>query len=69
MILLAGVAPGLVEGVTAHTTPTGRAISMMPVSSCRAITPTDLTPLRSRNKPSVLRWFLRTLSASLPTPV
>ena len=30
MILLAGVAAGLVEGVTAQTTPTGRAISMMP---------------------------------------
>ena len=30
MILLAGVAPGLVDGVTAQTTPTGRAISTMP---------------------------------------
>ena len=31
MILLAGVAAGLVEGVMAQTTPTGRAISMMPL--------------------------------------
>ena len=30
MILLAGVAAGLVEGVTAQTTPTGRAISTSP---------------------------------------
>ena len=30
MILLAGVAPGLVDGVIAATTPTGRAISINP---------------------------------------
>ena len=36
MILLAGVAAGLVDGVTAHTTPTGRAISTMPARSCAA---------------------------------
>ena len=35
MILFAGVAPGLVEGVIAATTPTGRAISMMPC--CRVL--------------------------------
>ena len=32
MMLLAGVAAGLVEGTTAATTPTGRAISVMPRS-------------------------------------
>ena len=32
MMLLAGVAPGLVEGTTAATTPAGRAISVMPRS-------------------------------------
>ena len=69
MILLAGVAPGLVDGVTAQTTPTGRAISMMPRSGYSAITPTDLAPCRSRSRPSVLRWFLRILSSTLPMPV
>ena len=32
MILLAGVAAGLVEGTTAPTTPIGRAISVTPVA-------------------------------------
>src|SRR3954465_12606870 len=69
MILLAGVAPGLVDGVTAHTTPTGRAISTMPVDGSCEITPTDFARFRSRSRPKVLRWFLRTLSATLPMPV
>ena len=55
MILLAGVAAGLVEGVIAQTTPTGRAISVMPVAGLSEMTPTDLAPCKSRNKPRVLR--------------
>ena len=55
MILLAGVAPGLVEGVIAATTPTARAISTMPRAGSSAITPTDFAPFRSRSRPSVLR--------------
>ena len=48
MILLAGVAAGLVDGVMAATTPTGRAISMIPRSGNSAITPTERAPFRSR---------------------
>ena len=55
MILLAGVAAGLVEGVMAQTTPTGRAISVTPVAASSAMTPTDLAPCKSRKRPSVLR--------------
>src|SRR3972149_5462541 len=69
MIWLAGVAPGLVDGVMAATTPTGRAISVIPRSGCSAITPTVRTPRRSRSSPSVLRGFLASLSAALPRPV
>ena len=69
MILLIGVAAGLVDGVTAQTTPTGRAISVMPFAGSSEITPTDLAPCRSRSRPKVLRWFLRTLSSTLPMPV
>ena len=69
MILLAGVAPGLVDGVIAQTTPTGRAISTRPFSGYSAITPTDFAPRRSRSRPSVFRWFLRTLSSMSPMPV
>ena len=42
MMLFAGVAPGFVDGVIAATTPTGRAISIMPLSGSSAMTPTDL---------------------------
>jgi hypothetical protein len=69
MILFAGVAPGLVEGVMAATTPTGRAISTMPSSGYSAITPTLFAPFRSRSRPRVLRWFLVTLSSTTPSPV
>ena len=69
MILLAGVAPGLVDGVIAHTTPTGRAISVRPLATSSEITPTDFAPCRSRSRPRVLRWFLRSLSRTLPMPV
>src|SRR5688572_21269795 len=51
IMLLAGVAPGLVEGTTAHTTPTGRAISVMPVSGISRSTPVEIAPCRSRRRP------------------
>ena len=54
-ILLAGVAAGLVDGVIAATTPTGRAISTTPRSGYSAITSTVFIPCRSRSRPSVLR--------------
>ena len=44
MILLAGVAAGLVDGVIAQTTPTGRAISTMPRAGSSAMTPTVCAP-------------------------
>jgi len=69
MILLAGVAPGFVDGVIAQTTPTGRAISIKPRTGSSPITPTESAPRRSRSRPKVLRWFLRTLSSTLPMPV
>ena len=55
MIMFAGVAPGLVEGVIAPTTPAARAISVMPVALSSEITPTDFAPCKSRINPSVLR--------------
>ena len=55
MTILVGVATGLVEGVSAPTTPTGRAISMIPVSEHSAITPTLFAIVRSRNNPMVFR--------------
>jgi len=69
MMLFAGVAPGFVEGTIAATTPTGFAISTMPSSGRSASTPVEIAPLRSRRSPSVLRWFLSILSATLPRPV
>ena len=59
----------MVEGTTAATTPTGRAISVMPLLRCSAMTPVDFAPCRSRNSPRVLRWFLIILSATTPSPV
>ena len=67
--MFAGVAPGLVDGVIAPTTPTGRAISVIPEAKFSAITPTDFAPCKSRINPSVLRWFLCILSSTLPSPV
>src|SRR5215217_7999701 len=54
--LLAGVAAGLVDGVTAPTTPTGLAIDVIPFSSSTLTTPTDIAEgsRRSRKVPSVL---------------
>ena len=42
--LLTGVAPGLVEGVMAQTTPTGLAYLMMPRFLSSSMMPTDLDP-------------------------
>ena len=69
MTLFVGVAAGLVEGTTAPTTPTGRANSVTPVSGSSLTTPVVATPAISRSKPSVLRWFLRILSGTRPSPV
>jgi len=55
--------------VIAHTTPTGRAISTMPFAGSSEITPTVFMPRRSRSRPTVLRWFLRTLSSTSPMAV
>ena len=67
--LFTGVAAGLVEGVTAPTTPTGFAYFTSPRSGSSSMMPTLFTRMRSRNVPKVLRWFLTTLSAALPRPV
>ena len=67
--LLTGVAPGLVEGVMAQTTPTGLAYLTMPRFLSSSITPTDFTRRRSRNVPNVLRCFLTILSGTLPSLV
>ena len=53
--LLTGVAAGLVEGVSAATTPTGFAYLTMPRSASSSITPTERTLIRSRRVPKVLR--------------
>ncbi len=68
-MLFAGVAPGLVDGVIAATTPTGRAISVRPRAGSAPMTPTDFAPRRSRSRPIVLRRFLAILSATSPSPV
>jgi hypothetical protein len=69
MMLLAGVAAGFVEGTTAPMTPSGRAISVMPVNGSSLITPKVVAPAISRISPRVLRWFLVILSRTLPRPV
>ena len=61
MILLAGVAAGLVDGVMAATTPTGRAISMMPRSGYSAITPTDARALQVAQQAERLAMVLADL--------
>jgi len=50
--LLTGVAAGLVAGVSAATTPTGFAYLTMPRSTSSSISPTELTPIRSRRVPT-----------------
>jgi hypothetical protein len=69
MVLLTGVAAGLVDGVIAATTPTGLPYLMTPCPVSFSMTPTVRTRIRSRNAPKVLRWFLIILSATLPIPV
>ena len=54
-VLLSGVAIGFVEGVTAPTTPTGRAISTNPFSGISLITPTEGAFFKSLRRPKVLR--------------
>ena len=46
---------GLVEGVTAPTTPTGRAISTKPCSGSFLTIPQEGACFKSRKSPSVLR--------------
>ena len=67
--LLTGVAPGLVEGVMAQTTPTGFAHLVMPRALSSSMMPTDFTRSRSRSVPKVLRCFLVILSGTLPSLV
>jgi hypothetical protein len=67
--LLTGVAEGLVEGVSAPTTPTGLAYLTIPFCGIASMTPVDATPSRSRSVPKVLRWFLMTLLSTSPMPV
>ena len=67
--LFTGVAAGLVDGVTAPTTPTGFAYLTSPSSGSSSMTPTVFARRRSRSVPKVLRWFFTTLSAALPRPV
>jgi hypothetical protein len=67
--LFTGVAPGLVEGVMAQTTPTGLAYFTIPRSGSSSTMPTDFTRRRSRKVPKVLRCFLTNLSATLPSLV
>ena len=69
MILLTGVAAGLVEGVTAPTTPTGFAISTIPFFLSSLIIPTVLIFFKSLNNPSVFLLFFKTLCSASPRPV
>ena len=54
-VLLSGVAMGFVEGVTAPTTPTGRAISTSPCSGSSLMIPQEGACFKSRKSPSVFR--------------
>jgi len=67
--LLAGVAVGLVTGVSAPMTPTGFAYFLIFFSSSTSIKPTDLAPLTSFKIPKTLFLCLMILSATLPIPV
>ena len=53
MVLLAGVAAGLVDGVIAPTTPTGLPYLTMPRALSLSIIPLVFTRMRSRNVPNV----------------
>ena len=67
--LLTGVADGLVEGVSAPTTPTGLAYLTIPLSGTCSMMPVDFTLSRSRRVPNVFLWFLTTLLSTSPIPV
>ena len=54
IILLTGVANGLVEGTIAATTPLGLKYTLRPNSSSSETCPKDLTPFISRRRPKVL---------------
>ena len=55
MVLLTGVAAGLVDGVIAATTPTGLPYLTIPVDGLFSMMPTVLARIRSRSVPKVLR--------------
>ena len=69
MILLTGVAAGFVAGVTAATTPTGFAISIIPLEASSSIIPTVFLFFRSLNKPTVFLLFFIILSSTFPNLV
>ena len=60
---------GLVTGVTPQTTPTGSAISVMPLSSSRATTPTVFSFCIECVTCSQAKMFLTALSSNTPRPV
>ncbi len=60
---------GFVTGVTPHTTPTGSAISVMPVSSSWWITPTERSRAIEWVMCSHAKMFLTALSSKTPRPV
>ena len=60
---------GLVTGVTPQMTPTGSAISVMPVSSSREMTPTVLRLAIEFVTCSHAKMFLTALSSNTPRPV
>ena len=60
---------GLVTGVTPAMTPTGSAISVIPVSSSWEITPTVRSPFMEWVTCSQAKMFLTALSSNRPRPV
>ena len=60
---------GFVVGVTPHTTPTGSAILVNPVTGSSSITPTVLTPRMLFTTCSQAKRFFVALSSNTPRPV
>ena len=60
---------GLVVGTMPHTTPTGSAISVMPVTSSSLMIPTVFKSRRRRTTFSQANRFLVALSSNTPRPV
>ena len=60
---------GLVTGVIAQMTPTGSAISVMPLISSREMTPTVLSDAIELVTCSQAKMFLTALSSKTPRPV